>query len=122
MRRSLAVDGAPDPIFERGERIGELARTHVPGGRLIDRPRHEIRQRAEATRQALADHAPAIYEASFLEDDIFVSVDILERRSADRADLTDRLREVGELCGIPVLDHVVVAATGHVSLAERGWR
>jgi DNA repair protein RadC len=41
-----------------------------------------------------------------------------------RADieLTTRLREVGELCGIPVLDHVVVGAQGFVSLAERGWR
>ena len=44
--------------------------------------------------------------------------------SPSRADieLTDRLRQVGELCGIAVLDHVVVAATGHVSLAERNWR
>ncbi len=41
-----------------------------------------------------------------------------------RADieLTVRLREVGEMCGIPVLDHVVVGAGGYVSLAERGWR
>ncbi|MEP6654902.1 MAG: JAB domain-containing protein [Myxococcales bacterium] len=37
-------------------------------------------------------------------------------------DLTVRLREVGEMCGIPVLDHVVVGAGGYVSLAERGWR
>lgn len=37
-------------------------------------------------------------------------------------ELTTRLREVGELCGIPVLDHVVVGATGYVSLAERNWR
>jgi DNA repair protein RadC len=36
--------------------------------------------------------------------------------------LTARLREVGALCGIEVLDHVVVATTGHVSLAERNWR
>jgi len=44
--------------------------------------------------------------------------------SPSRADieLTTRLREVGELCGIPVLDHVVVDTTGHVSLAERNWR
>ncbi|HVZ87373.1 MAG TPA: DNA repair protein RadC [Polyangia bacterium] len=44
--------------------------------------------------------------------------------SPSRADieLTERLRQVGELCGIPVLDHVVVAAGGYVSLAERGWR
>jgi DNA repair protein RadC len=41
-----------------------------------------------------------------------------------RADieLTGRLREVGDLCGIPVLDHVVVGWEGYVSLAERNWR
>lgn len=37
-------------------------------------------------------------------------------------DLTQRLREVGEVCGIPVLDHVVVTNDGYVSLAERNWR
>ena len=36
-------------------------------------------------------------------------------------DLTTRLRDVGETCGIAVLDHVVVAASGFVSLSERGW-
>jgi DNA repair protein RadC len=42
--------------------------------------------------------------------------------SRQDVDLTARLREVGELCGITVLDHLVVAAGGYVSLAERGWR
>jgi DNA repair protein RadC len=36
-------------------------------------------------------------------------------------ELTARLRDVGELCGIVLLDHVVVAADGYTSLAERGW-
>jgi DNA repair protein RadC len=36
-------------------------------------------------------------------------------------DLTKRLREVGDLCGIALLDHVVVGASGYVSLCERGW-
>jgi len=36
--------------------------------------------------------------------------------------LTERLRQVGELVGIPVLDHVVFASEGYVSLAERNWR
>jgi DNA repair protein RadC len=36
-------------------------------------------------------------------------------------ELTARLRDVGELCGIALLDHVVVAADGYTSLAERGW-
>jgi DNA repair protein RadC len=41
-----------------------------------------------------------------------------------RADIemTGRIREVGEVCGIPLLDHVVVAPNGYVSLAERNWR
>ena len=44
--------------------------------------------------------------------------------SPSRADieLTARLREVGEMCGIAVLDHVVVASGGYASLAERNWR
>jgi len=36
-------------------------------------------------------------------------------------DLTKRLKNVGELCGINVIDHVIVAADGFVSLAERGY-
>ena len=36
-------------------------------------------------------------------------------------DLTMRLREVGELCGIAVLDHVVVGADGFTSLAQEYW-
>ena len=35
----------------------------------------------------------------------------------DRHELT-----VGELCGISVLDHVVVGWEGYTSLADRGWR
>jgi DNA repair protein RadC len=41
--------------------------------------------------------------------------------SRQDVELTARLREVGELCGITVLDHVVVAADGYTSLADRGW-
>ena len=37
-------------------------------------------------------------------------------------ELTTRLREVGELVGIPLRDHVVVRADGFISLAERNWR
>jgi DNA repair protein RadC len=40
--------------------------------------------------------------------------------SADDLALTARLREVGVLVGIPVLDHVIVGAEGYVSLADRG--
>jgi hypothetical protein len=48
----------------------------------------------------------------------------VQRPDPSRADLelTTRLREVSELVGIPLLDHIVVCADGFVSLAERGWR
>jgi DNA repair protein RadC len=36
-------------------------------------------------------------------------------------ELTERLRETGTLVGIAILDHVVVAAEGYVSFAERYW-
>lgn len=36
-------------------------------------------------------------------------------------ELTTRLRQVGELLGVKVLDHVVVSETGHASFADRGW-
>jgi hypothetical protein len=41
-----------------------------------------------------------------------------------RADieLTQRLREAGELLGIPILDHLIISRNGFISLAERGWR
>jgi DNA repair protein RadC len=41
--------------------------------------------------------------------------------SRQDVELTTRLRDVGEMTGIQVLDHVVVGAEGYVSLAERGW-
>ena len=37
-------------------------------------------------------------------------------------EVTQRLRETGALVGIALLDHVVFAAEGYVSLAERDWR
>ena len=42
--------------------------------------------------------------------------------SRQDVELTHRLREVGDMCGISVLDHVVVGWEGYASLAERGWR
>ncbi len=41
--------------------------------------------------------------------------------SRQDVELTARLREVGELVGIVVLDHVIVTEGGFVSLADRGW-
>ncbi len=78
-----APELVPDPgtqaIFDRGTRIGALARTYVPGGTLIDLPYDQFRGKVEATAAALAAKAPVIYEASFSAERVFVAVDILER-------------------------------------------
>ena len=66
--------------FDRGREVGVAARTRVPGGVLIDPPPYKLAERVAATTQAVAKRTPAIYEASFFEDGVFVSVDILERK------------------------------------------
>ena len=40
--------------------------------------------------------------------------------STDDLALTARLREAGQLVGIPILDHLVLGGDGYVSLADRG--
>jgi predicted RecB family nuclease len=78
------VGPALQAIFDRGTRVGELARAHVPGGHLIDFPYTESDKRIEATRAAIAGGARVLYEAAFREDDVFVAVDILHRGRGQR--------------------------------------
>jgi hypothetical protein len=80
----LEVDEARQAVYDQGHRVGALARTYVPGGVLIDLPHDAYEQRLEATRRALAQGAPAVYEAAFRADGVFVSVDILERQGPER--------------------------------------
>lgn len=66
-------------IFDEGTRIGEAARKRFPGGVLVDRPHHATAERLADTEEALRSGAPAVFEASFFADDVFVAVDVLER-------------------------------------------
>ncbi len=66
-------------IFEQGHRVGDLARQRFPGGVLIDGDYWEVNEKVEKTRLAIAAGAPAVFEASFIEDDVYVAVDVLER-------------------------------------------
>jgi predicted RecB family nuclease len=75
----LVADEGLQAIFTRGQKVGELARAQIPGGVLIDLPHYDFEGKVAATAKALADGAPAIFEASFFEDGVFVAVDILER-------------------------------------------
>src|SRR5664280_1978571 len=62
----LVPDPAQQAIFDQGTRVGEVARTYVPGGELVDLPHNAFAQRIAMTRELLASRAPAIYEASFI--------------------------------------------------------
>lgn len=78
--RELEVDDKRQALFDQGHRVGTLARTYVPGGAAVDLPYNAYEERLEATRRALEQGAPAVYEAAFRADGVFVSVDILERQ------------------------------------------
>jgi hypothetical protein len=73
----------PDPglqaIFDMGNRVGERARQEFADATLIPLDYRRLDAAIEATRQAIADGAPVILEASFLEDRIFVGVDALSK-------------------------------------------
>ena len=75
------LEATPDlqAVFDQGNLVGETARTYIAGGQLIDLPYWDKEGRVEATREAIAAGQRVIYEASFLADGVFVSVDILHR-------------------------------------------
>ncbi len=117
----LVVDESLQRVFARGNRVGEVARSHVPGGVLIDLPHMQIRERVAATAKALAAGARVIYEASFLEDGVFVSVDILKRRGSSfvltEVKSTTKVKDE-HLADVAIQLHVVRAAGLDVRRAE----
>jgi hypothetical protein len=80
-----AVELQPDKVlqdlFDQGRQVGEIARTRFPGGVLVDAPHNARKQRVAATQAALDAGAPAVFEATFIADDTYVAVDVLEKRS-----------------------------------------
>jgi len=79
----LIPEPAQQAIFDRGTRVGDVARTYVPGGELVDLPPRAIRERVSRTRRLIDQKVPAIYEASFLADGVYAAIDILERAGDD---------------------------------------
>jgi hypothetical protein len=77
----LEPDEALQALFDGGHMVGEVARTYVSGGVLIDVPHRAYDERVSATQDALRRGEPVIYEACFRASRVFVSVDILERES-----------------------------------------
>jgi predicted RecB family nuclease len=75
----LEVDGGTQALFDRGDRVTEIARSYVPGGVVIDLPYNAYAERIARTREALQDGAPVVYEAAFRAGGVFVAADILQR-------------------------------------------
>lgn len=77
----LEIGPALRDAFEQGHQVRALARDAFPGGELIDLPHEAIGERVAATQAAMKAGVPAIFEAAFISDDVFVAVDVLEREN-----------------------------------------
>ena len=77
--KELAIDPVAKNRFEQGDEVTRLARTHFPGGKLIDLPPFQYDNKIIATREALSSGASAIFEATFQADETVAAVDVLER-------------------------------------------
>src|SRR4051812_22487090 len=76
----LQVDIVLQDRFDQGTEVGALARQRFPGGVLIDLPYNDP-GRVKATQKVLETGAPAVFEATFVEDRVYVAIDVLERTS-----------------------------------------
>ena len=61
----LQPDEALQAQLDGGTQVGEVVRTYVPGGVLIDLPHNAHNKRIAATKAALQQRTPVIYEGSF---------------------------------------------------------
>ena len=79
----LVADPEQQALFDQGHLVGARAQEQFPGGVLVDAPYTDIAGRLAQTRVALDARAPAIFEASFIADDVFAAVDVLRGSSGD---------------------------------------
>src|SRR5205085_11443739 len=74
----MAVELQPDKVlqdrFAQGAQVGALARALFSGGTFIDLPHNAYAARVQETRRAVDAGATAIFEASFVANDVFVAV------------------------------------------------
>ena len=75
----LEMDPASQFILDQGTHVGEVARTYVPGGVLIDVPYRQRARRLRTTAAVMKKRTRVIYEAALEYEGVIVLVDILER-------------------------------------------
>src|SRR6266700_729027 len=123
-----AIELHPDKVlqdlFDQGRQVGELARTRYPGGVLIDLPHDARAERVAATRELLDAGAPAIFEATFIADNTYVAIDVLEKQG-DGYHLTEvksssSLKEQ-HIPDVAIQARVAAACTASSRTSVRSW-
>ena len=77
-----------DSIIAQGQQVGLLARELCPGGVVVECGNREAAIRA--TKELIGNpEIPAIFEGAFEHKDVFVRVDILQRRREQRWSLIE---------------------------------
>ena len=122
---SKAVELQPGKVlqdrFDQGRQVGELARARYPGGVLINVPHDAGAERVAATQAALDQGAPAVFEATFIADNTYVSIDVLEKQEGGYrvTEVKSSTSQKDEHIPDVALQARVAAACGvHVAAAE----
>jgi hypothetical protein len=108
----LVPDAALEARFERGRRVGALARERFRDGVLIEVPHTDPSGRVRATREALGAGTTAVFEASFEADGEFAAIDVLLREP-------DGFRVIEVKMSTSVKDEHLPDIAFQVQLAER---
>ncbi|HEV2291145.1 MAG TPA: DUF2779 domain-containing protein [Gemmatimonadales bacterium] len=75
----LVVDEVQQHTFDTGTRVGELARSYLGPGTLIEAEYWNKSAKVQQTAEAMKNGAERIFEASFEHQGVFAAVDGLER-------------------------------------------
>lgn len=78
-----------EAILTQGIEVGKLAQSLFPNGILISEDYRNLTEAIEHTKQAIADKALAIFEATFVFENILIRVDILKRNDDGTYDLIE---------------------------------
>jgi hypothetical protein len=117
----LRVDPLLRSVFERGHRVGDLARSYVPGGVLIELDHRQRKKAVKATREAIEGGANVIYEAAFEHDEVYCAVDILERQGdawvLTEVKSTTRVKEQ-DIPDVAIQTHVAKGAGLEIARSE----
>jgi len=127
LRPGARLAGPEQVVAHFGPRLRAL-RQEVFSVLLLD-SRHRLIREVEVSRGSLNQSlvhprevfAPAVREAAAAILVVHNHPSGDPRPSREDHEVTRRLARAGEVLGVPVLDHVVVATGGYTSFAESGW-